>query len=196
MDTKIQLITDKLYQEGIEKGRNEANEIIEKAKIEKENILKNAKLEADEIIANANKKAAEIKKNTEAELKLYTAQALEALKSEIANLITDKISQIAVSQAFKDKEFLQKMILKLVADWHKKENLVIGVTDAKELTNYFQNHAKEHLEKGIKIEQVNGKSTSFSISPSDGSFKVNFGEQEFIDYFKTFLRPQLMELLF
>jgi V/A-type H+-transporting ATPase subunit E len=43
---------------------------------------------------------------------------------------------------------------------------------------------------------VNGSKTLFSISPADGSYKVNFGEEEFENYFKDFLRPQLVEMLF
>ena len=35
--------------------------------------------------------AAELKKNTEAELKLFATQSVEALKSEVVNLITGKI---------------------------------------------------------------------------------------------------------
>ena len=52
------------------------------------------------------------------------------------------------------------------------------------------------LDKGVKIEQVNGIKTLFSVSPADGSYKVNFGEEEFMNYFKEFLRPQLVEMLF
>jgi V/A-type H+-transporting ATPase subunit E len=64
------------------------------------------------------------------------------------------------------------------------------------LTKYFKAKAKELLDKGVQIEKVNGKPASFTIAPADGSYKVNFGEEEFIAYFKEFLRPQLVEMLF
>ena len=51
-------------------------------------------------------------------------------------------------------------------------------------------------DKGVKIENVNGSKMFFTISPADGSFKVNFGEEEFENYFKDFLRPQLVQMLF
>ena len=56
--------------------------------------------------------------------------------------------------------------------------------------------AKALLDKGVTIEQVNGKKAQFSIAPADGSYKVNFGEGEFEAFFKAFLRPQMVELLF
>ena len=61
---------------------------------------------------------------------------------------------------------------------------------------YFEAKAKTLLDKGIKIEQVNGMKSDFAVSPADGSYKITFGEAEFVNYFKNFLRPQLVELLF
>ena len=68
--------------------------------------------------------------------------------------------------------------------------------DADGLKKYFAAQAKALLDKGVKIEQVNGNKTLFTVSPADGSYKVNFGEEEFMNYFKEFLRPQLVEMLF
>ena len=53
-----------------------------------------------------------------------------------------------------------------------------------------------HIYREVKIESVNGTKVLFSISPADGSYKVNFGEEEFENYFKEFLRPQLVQMLF
>ena len=55
------------------------------------------------------------------------------------------------------------------------------------LKKYFAVQAKDLLDKGVRIEQVNGIKTLFSVSPADGSYKVNFGEEEFMNYFKEFL---------
>ena len=57
-------------------------------------------------------------------------------------------------------------------------------------------NAKDLLDKGVKIEKVSGHEAAFSIIPADGSYKVSFGEDEFVAFFKEFLRPQLIEMLF
>ena len=76
------------------------------------------------------------------------------------------------------------------------EPIVISTSDAEGLKKYFATQAKNLLNEGVKIEQVNGIKTLFTVSPADGSYKVNFGEEEFMNYFKEFLRPQLVEMLF
>ena len=193
---KIQELTSKLYSEGVEKGKEEAERVIAEARAREQQILNEAEAKASEIIAAAQKQQAELKRHTEAELKLYAAQSAEALKTEIVNLVTDKLSTLNVKAAMEEKSFMQKIIVELVRDWSKNETLSIGVQDPKELESYIASNMKNLLDKELKIESVNGIKTGFTLSPEDGSYKVRFGEDEFIAYFKEFLRPQIQNLLF
>jgi V/A-type H+-transporting ATPase subunit E len=196
MDTKIQELTEKIYKEGVEKGNEEAGRIIADANAKKEVILNDANAEAKRIIAAAEKQAVELKKNTEAEIKLFGSQSVEALKSEVTNLITGSIASTNVKAVVADKEFMQRMILEMAKIWAKDGAITIESADAESLTQYFESNAKALLDSGVKIEKVNGKPASFSILPADGSYKVNFGEEEFIAFFKEFLRPRLIDMLF
>ena len=196
MDIKIQELTEKIYLEGVEKGNEEAAKIIAEANTKKQSMLSEAEAEAKQILALANKQAAEMKKNTEAELKMFAAQALEALKSEVTNLITGEVVSTNVKAALADKTYMQKVMLEMVQNWTKNESLTILAPTESKLDSYFKSNAKELLSKGLKIETVNGKDCSFTIVPADGSYKVSFGEEEFISYFKEYLRPQLVQMLF
>ena len=195
MDTKIQELTDKIYKEGVEKGKVEAERIVKDAQLQKEKLIADAEAQAKQIVAAAEKQSAEMKKNAEAELKLFAMQSIEALKSEITNLITGKVVSANVKAAMADGAFMQKVIVELVRNWGS-DDLVIQSSDAAELEKYFMSNAKYLLDKGVQIQQVNGKKASFTIAPADGSYKVSFGEEEFVEYFKEFLRPQLIDALF
>jgi len=196
MDTKIQELTEKIYKEGVEKGQDEANRIITEAREEEKTVIREAENKAKQILADAEKQAGELKRHTEAELRLFASQAIEALKSEVANLITDRIVTDNVKGATTDVGFMQKVILEITKEWAKNEAVTVQTADAQSLTSYFEANAKELLQKGVKIEQVNGKKSSFTLAPADGAYKISFGEEEFIAYFKEFLRPQLIEKLF
>ena len=195
MENKVQEITDKIYREGVEKGQVEAQKIVEAAEAEKVALLKKAQQEAEKIIADAKKSADELNRNTQSELQLYAGRAVEALKSEIANLVTGSIVDAAVNKTV-NSEWLQKLMLTLATDWVTKENVVIQTADAASLTQFFAKQAKELLDGGVQIEQVNGKPAAFAIMPADKGYKVQFGEAEFAAYFKEFIRPQLVEMLF
>lgn len=196
MENKIQELADKIYREGVEKGNEEAQKLIAKAQEEAQKIVEDARLEAESIVAAAHKSADELAENTKSELKLFAGQAVNALKSEIATLVTNDIVNADVKAFTGNKDYLNAFIVALASKWSANEPIVISTADAEELTKYFAAKAKELLNKGVKIEQVNGIKALFSVSPADGSYKVNFGEEEFMNYFKEFLRPQLVEMLF
>lgn len=112
------------------------------------------------------------------------------------NVISDKLVKDAVADLSAMKDFPGKFMVALAEKWSVNEPVVISAADAEELKKYFKANAKALLDKGVKIEKVNGKSACFTISPADGSYKVSFGDEEFANYFKDFLRPQLVEMLF
>ena len=196
MENTIQELTDRIYREGVEKGNEEAKKLVEKAQDEANQIVENARKEADAIVAAARKSADELVDNTKSELKLFAGQALNALKSEIATVVTDKLVSADVKAFASNKEYLQAFIVALASKWSAEEPIVISTADAEGLKKYFAAKAKQLLDGSVKIEQVNGLKTLFTVSPADGSYKVSFGEEEFMSYFKDFLRPQLVEMLF
>jgi len=184
---------------GISFGRELTKaELVEfnKVKDEAKKIVEDARKEAEAIVAASRKSADELAENTKSELKLFAGQAVNALKSEIATLVTDKIVNADVKAFAADKDYLNAFIVALASKWSVNEPIVISTADADGLKKYFAAQAKALLDKGVKIEQVNGNKTLFTVSPADGSYKVNFGEEEFMNYFKEFLRPQLVEMLF
>ena len=106
MENKIQELTDKIYREGVEKGNEEAQKLIAKAQEEAKRIIEDAHKEADSIVATAHKSADELAENTKSELKLFAGQAVNALKSEIATLVTDNIVNADVKAFAANKDYL------------------------------------------------------------------------------------------
>lgn len=193
---KLQELTEKIYREGVEKGQAEADRIIEEGKKKAADIVNEARKQAETLMAQAQKQAAELDSNTKNELKLYTSQALNALKSEVANVLTCQVVEKSVGELVKDDNFLGQFAVALATKWVEDEPVVISSAEAEKLNAYFAAHAKDLLNKGVTINKVNGKDTLFTISPADGSYRVNFGKEEFETYFKDFLRPQMIEMLF
>ncbi len=196
MESKIQELTNKLLQEGVEKGNAEAEKIIAAANEKAAKIVDDAKAEAEGIVAQGKKDAQALEQNTKSELKMFNAQALNALKTEIANVVCDNVVKQTVKELTDDKAFMQDFMLKLAEKWGAQEDIVISTEDAAGLKAVFAKKAKAMLDKQVKIEQVNGQKAAFTVAPADGSYKVNFGDEEFVAYFKNFLRPQLVEMLF
>jgi V/A-type H+-transporting ATPase subunit E len=189
-------LTDKIYAEGVEKGNAEAQQIVEKANAKAADIIAQAEKKAAAIVADAESKSADLDKKTRAELKLYAEQSVNAVKTEITNLLSDQIAADSVKAATADAKFMQGVIAKLAEQMAKEGEVLIEAKDAEALKKYFSANAKALLEKGVKIAEVKGIKTDFTIQPAKGGYKLAFGDAEFIAYFKEMLRPQLVEELF
>ena len=192
----ISELTDKIYAEGVEKGNAEAKQIVAKANEQAEEIVAKANAKAKAIVDAAQTQAADLDKKTRAELKLYAEQSVNAVKTEIVNLLADKIAADSVKAATADAKFMQGLIAKLAEQMVKNGEVLIETKDAEALKKYFTANAKGLLEKGVKISEVKGIKTEFTIQPAKGGYKLAFGDAEFIAYFKEMLRPQLVEMLF
>ena len=189
-------LTDKIYAEGVEKGNAEAQQIVEKANAKAADIIAQAEKKAAAIIADAESKSADLDKKTRAELKLYAEQSVNAVKTEITNLLSDQIAADSVKAATADAKFMQGVIAKLAEQMAKDGEVLVEAKDAEALKKYFTANAKALLEKGVKIAEVKGIKTDFTIQPAKGGYKLAFGDAEFIAYFKEMLRPQLVDQLF
>lgn len=201
MNTKLQELTDKIYQEGIAKGNEEAEKIVADAKKEADDIVQKAKKEAEQIKADAQKKAKETEESTHSELKLSAKQTLNSLKQDITNLITSNIVEESVKNSVNDNDFLKKIIEVTVQNWTKRKGnsdltVLLNQEQEKELMDYFKRRAKFLMDSGVEFKAGKNIKAGFQVGPKDGSYKVSFTDEDFINYFKEYLRPRLIELLF
>ena len=201
MQNKLQELTKKIYNEGVAKGNEEADKIIAKANQDAQSIIQDAEKKAESIIKEAEKKAKELNDNTQSELKLATRQVINTIKQNIVNIISGEIVTKSTKEALSDKIFIKGIIEKIVANWNSGNTssdlkILLPEKDQKELDEFFKKEATDLLKKGVTLNFEKGIVNGFQITPQDGSYKVSFTESEFEAFFKEYLRPKLVELLF
>ncbi len=202
MENKLQELTEKIYAEGVDKANKEAQEIIDNAKAEVEKMHEKAAKEAERLVEKAKNEAEEIKKNVNSEIKLSARQSINTIKQQITELITAKATGEKVKEAFDEKEFLQKIIETAVKNWDPGSNRAIDVTvllpakNRKELDEYFTKKQKALLDAGLVLKFDDTMEAGFKIGPKDGSYQISFTDEDFENFFRTYLRPRTKELLY
>jgi len=200
MQNKLQELTDKIYNEGILKARQEAEDIIQQAKEDAKTIVSDAEKQAKELIANSNAQALEQKKNLERELVLTSTQAINALKQQISEAITLNVVKPPIKELFNDKNYIQSLILKVIAEWGKTDQqnllLMLPETDKAQFETFFKNNLSDELNKQITIEFSNQVKSGFKIGAKADNYQINFSETDFVNFFKAYLRPKTSEILF
>ena len=80
MDNKLQELTDKLYNEGLSKGKQEAEALKAAAAKESEQIISEARKEADRILEAARKEAEELRTRVEGDIRMASSQTISAIR--------------------------------------------------------------------------------------------------------------------
>lgn len=200
MNSKIQQLTETIYNEGVQKANEEAEVILKAAREKAAGIEKDAQKKAEKLVVEAEEKAQELKKQVDSEIKMTLNQAVSAMKQEITSLITMKVIQPSVKELFSDKDYLQKLISSVVKGWIEKESFDVKVIlpeqERNQLEGFFKNNLADEMNKGLEVSFAQNMKSGFKIGPADGSYLISFTDEDFTNFLKTYLRPKTSQLLF
>ena len=200
-NNKLQELTAKLYNDGLEKGRSEAERLLAEAKEQAAKIVADAKAEAEAIAKAAEDRAEDIAKNAMTEITLAGRQALSKIKSEIAEAVIMKSTGSAVKSATMDAAFIKEMLLAVANNWSAATvdvSLVALLSEdkRKELDAVMQQSAAELLKAGIEVGYSNEVKNGFKLGEKNGGYYISFTDESFDALLKEYLREKVSNMLF
>jgi len=197
---KLQELTDKLYNEGLSKGREEGARILEEARKQAEDIVAEARRQAGEIVDDARRQADDYSQKVTSDLKMAASQSLQATRKDIENLIIGRFAGEEVKSALSSAGFV-KEILKSVAEKFSSEessdlSLVLPASLQDELEPFVKGELAALLGKGIDATFSKKISGGFNIGPKDGGYFISMTDDTFNELITEYLRPVTKKLLF
>lgn len=200
MQNKLQELTDKLYNEGLSKGKQEGEEILAKAKVQADEIVAKAKAEAAAIVAAANKDAEDLKTKVQGDLKMAAAQSVAATKKDIETLVVTKMTETEVKKALSSADFVKEVILAVAKGFTTEDaadlELVLPESLKKELEPFVTSELGKVLKGGVEASFTKKIAGGFTIGPKDGGYFISFTEETFNALISEYLRPATKKILF
>lgn len=200
MQNKLQELTDKLYNEGLSKGKQEGEELLAKAKVQAEEIVSKAQAEAAQIIAAAQKQADEIKSKTASDVRMAANQSLAATKKDIESLVTGKMTDEAVKTNLASADFVKELIKtvaeKFTTDGPVDLNLILPESLKKDLEPFVSKELSKILGTGVEASFSKKVAGGFKIGPKGDGWFVSFTDETFNELISEYLRPATKKLLF
>ncbi|MBQ7811470.1 MAG: hypothetical protein IJ394_02815 [Bacteroidales bacterium] len=200
MQNKLQELTDRLYNEGLSKGKQEGEELLAKAKVQAEEITAKAQAEADRIIAAAQKQAEEIRTKTASDVKMAAGQSIAATKKDIETIIVGRMTEAEVKKALTSAEFVKEIIKAVAGKFTTEGPVELAVVLPESLKAEVEPFVTKELAKtlGAGVEASFSKKVSggFRIGPKDGGYFVSFTDETFNELISEYLRPATKKLLF
>ena len=200
MQNKLQELTDKLYNEGLSKGKQEGEEILAKAKVQADEIVAKAKAEAAAIISAANKEADDLKTKVQGDLKMAANQSIAATKKDIESLIVAKMTESDVKKALTSADFVKEVILAVAKNFNTEDaadlEVVLPESLKKDLEGFVSKELASTLQGGVEATFSKKISGGFTIGPKDGGYFISFTDETFNALISEYLRPATKKILF
>ncbi|MBQ4499060.1 MAG: hypothetical protein II985_02340 [Alistipes sp.] len=200
-NNKLQELTQKLYNDGLEKGRSEAERLVADAKQQAAKILADAKAEADAVAKAAELRAEDIAKNAMTEIELAGRQAVSKIKTELVEAIVAKTTGEAVKAAVVDAAFIKDMLLAVAKNWNSASadvslKALLAEDKSAELDAAMKSATEELLKAGVEVGYTKDVKSGFKVGEKGGSYYISFTDESFDALFKEYLREKVSNMLY
>lgn len=202
MENKLQQLTQKLYDEGLEKGRAEAGKLVADAEAQAAKIVAEAKARAEAIVREAETKAEDVEKNTMTEIALAGKQAVAKIKQEIASLVVARATSEGVKSTVVDPAFIREMLLSVARNWNGADagkvelQALLPAAEREKLDAAFAESARALLAEGIEVGYSERVRTGFRVGAKEGGYYISFSEADVEALLSEYLRDKVSDMLF
>ena len=178
MQDKLQELTDRLYNEGLSKGKHDGEELLQKAQAEADRIVAYAKVEAEHIIAQAQKEAEELKTKVAADVKMASTQSIAVTKQEIERMVVTQAATEGVKANMGNAAFVKELITSIVKAFNPENaspvdlSLILPESLKAELEPFVKNEIANQFKGEVKVDYSKKMNGGFKVSPKDGGYML------------------------
>ena len=202
MQNKLQELTDKLYNEGLSKGKTEGEELLRNAKAESEKIIAQAHAEAKRIIDEAQKNADDLKNKVTEDVKLAAIQSITITKQEMEKLVVAKMVDVAAQQSLSDANFVKELIKSIVSAFNPANSapvdldIILPESLKGQVEGFVSQEIKKLFGSEVQVSYSKKIGGGFKISPKGSDYILQFTDTEFTNLISAYLRPATKKILF
>ncbi|MBQ6254882.1 MAG: hypothetical protein IJK05_09600 [Bacteroidales bacterium] len=200
MENKLQELTDKLYKEGLSKGKEEGEAIIAKAEAKATMIIEEAQKKAKEIVRKAENDARDFRVKVEGDVKMAATQSVQATKTDIENLMLKGIIGGKSASVLSSVDFVKEIITAVAERFNSQESvdleLVLPESLKAELEPFVSGELASILSSKITATYSGRVKGGFTIGPKDGSYFIDLTAEAFENLIGEYMRPVTRKMLF
>lgn len=199
MSEKLKALTEKIYEEGIEKAKSDSNQIIEDAKKKASKILQEAEAKKSQMLTEAEFEIESLKKKVGSEIKMAAQKSINQIKQQLIEIIQEKTISHPISKTFNDPKFCATAIIQCLASLknNSEGSWVFDVPrkEKEEIEQAINNQKSSLLSSGISINPSPNLKSGFEVMPENGNYILKFDEAMFEEYFSSFLKLETKNLI-
>lgn len=205
----VQELVDRLRQDGVAEGQEQASSLLEEARREAAEIVDLARREAAEISEEAQRASTRLRKAGEQALELAVRDALLRLRTEIEDRFAAQLGRL-LSERLQDRDFIEKLLLNIAGEAVPRDRpveIVLPDTIHSAVSDDPTEHPKndvdgfvlgltgEMLREGVTISLSDEVEVGLIVRVADEGLEVRLDERALRELLRENLLPRFRALL-
>jgi V/A-type H+-transporting ATPase subunit E len=199
MAEELQSFLNRIQQEGIQSGEEEAKNIIAEAQSKADLIIKRAKAESEETVRQAGKEADRLVAHGKDALKLAARDTLLSLRHELLTKMRVLFRKLAGDAL--NAEQMSGIIANIIKNYHAsgveslQVEVLLSADQSQALETALLARLGTSLIENVRISPVSGISGGFQLRLEGDEILYDFTDDALSEALNTFLSPKLVALL-
>ena len=200
MAIELQHLIDRINQEAVEKGEQEANRIVARAREQAAALVREGEAAARAHLDKAEKDSEVFVERSTRTLEQAARDLLISVGQAVENIIADIVSD-ATDEAL-DPDTLKRMMVKMAQAYAERNGtesrieVLVGKEDQSELVRFFARQYRHRLVRGLNIRADAGVRRGFRVILDNDRVHHDFTRPAIAEALGNFLRPHLAEIVF
>ena len=200
MAIELQHLIDRINQEAVEKGEQEANRIVARAREQAAALVREGEAAARAHLEKAEKDSEVFVERSTRTLEQAARDLLISVGQAVENIIADIVSD-ATDEAL-DPDTLKRMMVKMAQAYAERNGtesrieVLVGKDDQAELVRFFARQYRHRLVRGLNIRADAGVRRGFRVILDNDRVHHDFTRPAIAEALGNFLRPHLAEIVF
>ncbi|MEF8728043.1 MAG: ATPase [Accumulibacter sp.] len=200
MAIELQHLIDRINQEAVEKGEQEANRILAQAREQAAALVREGEAAARAHREQAEKDSAVFVERSTRTLEQAARDLLISVGQAVEDIISDIVSD-ATDEAL-DPDTLKRMMVKMAQAYAERNGtesrieVLVGKEDQSELVRFFARQYRHRLVRGLNIRANAGVRRGFRVILDNDRVQHDFTRPAIAEALGNFLRPHLAEIVF
>ncbi|WP_305045950.1 hypothetical protein [Geoalkalibacter sp.] len=212
----VETLIERLREDGVAKGRQEAELIVRDAEHRAQWLVSQAQEEAERLLADAREKSERLRRSTEEALQVAARDAVLDLKSHLSAQFAAQVRRL-VSTRMSNEALLEKLILELAARVREDLRLdgaerlevvlprdVIGLEELRRrpeqlkegtLSHFVLALAEEMLRAGVVFTAADDDRGGLRLRLNEGELEIDLSDQAVAALLMAHLQPRFRALL-
>ncbi|SEG80831.1 ATPase [Marinobacterium lutimaris] len=209
----VEALIDRLRQQGVDKGQEEAAQLIAEAQHRADWLIEQAEQEAKQIRDNARADAERLRKGGEDALKIAARDVQLLLREALGRVFADRV-RILVSEQLDDAEFMQSLLREVVCAVRENAELdsksvevllpaqFVGIDELRrnpnayregKLSNFVQQLLAEQLREGVSFDIGDQRGLVLRFEGEDA--EMDLSDRALSELLLRHLQPRFRALL-